>query len=142
MTFVERIGERLARRTTRREAVVRGGAALFGLAAAWATQGPFGSGALAAACARRSPYPDCNPPYGLYCNALNPNYCDGARCSGGCTLDPQYYPDYPQTGCWCTAARGGRKRRYYYVCCDCQCPSADGATQGCGCRKRVWVRKR
>lgn len=136
MTMAERVGEMLARRTTRRQGVTRVAAATFGLTAAWATQGPFGSGALASVCARRSTYSDCNPPHGAYCSSYDTRYCDGARCSGGCTLNTQYYPNEPQSGCWCTQTVG-RKHRYYYKCCDCKCPGVPTTDTGCGCRKRV-----
>ncbi len=147
MNLVGTMAEGLARRTSRRETTKGLAAAAFGLVAAVATQGPFGSRALAARCAHISPYADCNPPYGRYCTTPEEGgesgNCDGSRCAGNCTLDTRYYPGSPQTGCWCTAARGPRNRRYYYKCCDCQCPDLDPAgpsnPQACGCRERVRV---
>jgi len=145
MTTVERLGEALARRTSRRQVVVRSAAAMFGVAAAWATQGPFGSSVLAGRCAigDRSLNTECNPPYNTYCG---PGNCDGAMCKSPCELNPFYYPEgsTTRTGCWCTTAQKarkghGRKKRYYYNCCDCKCPNVNTYEGQCGCRKRVWV---
>ena len=155
MTIVGRVGEGLARRTNRRETVTRTAATIFGLAAAWAAQGPFGSAALAGACAERSGYPYCQPPGEAYCT--NPDwggrasYCDGARCSGPCTLDTAYYPREVQAGCWCTQIRRKGQHRFYYKCCDCRCPGFQNPAatnpnypypveaEECGCRKRITV---
>ena len=137
MGLVVRLGEGLARQTSRRESLRRAVSAAFGVATAWAAQGPFGSGALAATRAL-VPADDgsCNPPNGD-CSAIGPSYCNGAACAGGCTVDLTFYD---VGGCWCSATSGSRSKKHYYKCCDCLCPLG-GDTVQCGCRRRMRVRE-
>lgn len=144
MTLVRRIAEALARRSDRREASRAACAALFGLTAAWATQGPFGSSVLAKRCEAISRFSRCLPPDGRWCTdiavAEAASYCDGAQCAGGCQILPDPYDQEVETGCWCTALSGRRKRRrHYYKCCDCTCPGPAGDPLKCACRQRIDV---
>lgn len=140
MTLVGRVGETLARRINRRQSVQRAATALFALAAAWSTQGPFGSSALANECESTTEFDcSCNFPWG-FCTDYDRNYCDGAQCKGGCEYD---YAFYPSTACWCSrTCRRGQGRRGYYKCCDCaSCPKAYDEFANplgrCGCRRFI-----
>lgn len=133
MTVVERVGEGLARRTNRRRAVKRTAAAVFGAVAAWTAQGFRGSGALATHCGYVTEGDcTCNPPGGFYCNRLEPAFCTGSACTGGCSYDESYrYVG----GCWCSAicqyqSEYGTPLTGYYQCCDCDCYGTQ-----CACRE-------
>jgi hypothetical protein len=142
MTVVERVGERLARRLDRRRSVTRSAGAVFAWTAAWATLGPFGSTALAYECRGVTELDcTCNFPFGrdgrqLVCRKKNPNYCDGAKCSGNCEYN---YDFYTTTACWCSkTCRHGKGRHGHYMCCDCKCPkiaTVDNPGGLCGCQK-------
>lgn len=149
MDLVGRAAEALARRMSRRESVKTLAAGAFGVAAALATHGPVGAGKLADHCAAISPKDYCQPPNARYCNdpahgGVKKN-CNGATCANSCVLDDHYYQGPKQAACWCSAVVGKGKNRFYYRCCDCQCPDIPAATgtnpQGCGCRQRVFVNK-
>lgn len=135
MTMVERVGEGLARRTSRRRTLKRASMAVFGAVAAWTTQGFKGDGALAYHCGYVTEGDcTCNPPYGLYCNRMDNSYCTGAACSGGCYYDESYrYVG----ACWCSAicqytGQDGYPLVGYYQCCDCNCYG-----QQCACRQFI-----
>ena len=131
MTLVERVGEGLARRTNRRTTLKRAAAAVFGAVAAWSVEGFRGNGALAQQCEYVTEGDcSCNPPYGVYCNHLDPSFCAGSGCSGGCYYDESYrYAG----ACWCSATCDyGGGEMGYYVCCDCNCYG-----QQCACREFI-----
>jgi len=142
MGIVQRIGEGLARRTTRRHGVKMALGGLFGTAAAWAVEGPFGSGALAERCVIRYESESCSPPRGWYCNdpsvGGDPSYCDGAKCAGDCQYYDYWYPQPRHTSCWCSAIQKSGGEHFYYKCCDCLC-ELDGETEACGCKGKVMV---
>jgi hypothetical protein len=119
MTMVERAGEALARQLNRRQTVKRAAVALFGMVAAWTVEGFRGNGALAQECGYVTGDCVCAPPEGLYCTAMDPSFCAGSACSGGCYYDESYrYAG----ACWCSATcdfNGGESG--YYHCCDCNC---------------------
>jgi hypothetical protein len=143
MTVVERVGEGLARRVSRRSGLSRGLSLVFGVAAAFATDGLRAPGASAQrGCAFVTQGDEsCNFPNGRSCRAIRQAFCDGSRCSGGCrylTDDDPPNGIYP-TGCWCTATTRRAGKRGHYKCCDCGCPSAGGEVE-CGCRTFVPAR--
>jgi hypothetical protein len=132
MTMVERVGEGLARRLNRRQAVKRAAAAVFGMIAAWTVEGIRAPGALASHCALVSTGDcTCDPAYGIYCKRLNESYCAGSACAGGCYYDETFWPG----ACWCSAicqysSQYGTPLIGYYQCCDCNCYG-----QQCACRQ-------
>jgi hypothetical protein len=149
MDLVGRMAEALARSSSRRESVKTLAGGAFGVAAAWATQGPVGAGPLAKRCAATSTHADCSPTHGRYCNdaavgGVKKN-CNGATCANNCTVDDGYYQGPSHAGCWCTAILGKGPNRRYYKCCDCLCPDIDPFNgtnpQGCTCREQVLVNK-
>jgi hypothetical protein len=131
MTTVERVGEELARKLNRRQTLKRAAVAVFGAVAAWTVEGFRGNSALADHCGVVTEGDcTCNPPGGLYCNGLDPSFCAGSACSGGCYYDESYrYAG----ACWCSAicAYGGGEPGYYQ-CCDCNCYG-----QLCACREFI-----
>jgi hypothetical protein len=150
MDLVGHLAEALARGTSRRESFKTIAAGAFGLAAAWATQGPVGAGPLAKRCAKISSRDYCQPTNARYCDdpaaGGDKKNCNGATCANNCTVDDSFYVGPRQAGCWCTAVSGKGKNRTYFKCCDCLCPDippVDGARkpQGCSCRQRVFVNK-
>lgn len=135
MTVVEKLGERLARRMDRRRLVSRSAAAMFGLVAAWATEGIRPRGALAYHCSLIDTgrcY--CRPVNNTYCTNIGTDAahnCVGADCySGHCTRDLSGYPS--NNGCWCTQGCNYGSTCGYYQCCDCICHGIY-----CGCRQFV-----
>ena len=101
MTMVERVGEGLARHMNRRQALKRTAVAVFGAVAAWTVEGFRRNSALADHCGYVTEGDcTCNPPYGLYCNEMDPSYCAGSACSGGCYWDES---DRYVGACWCSA---------------------------------------
>jgi hypothetical protein len=130
MTMVERVGEGLARLLNRRQVLQRAGVAVFGAVAAWTVEGVRGNSALAQTCSFVTGNCGCSPPGGVYCNGLDPSFCAGSACSGGCYWDESYrYAG----ACWCSATcqyDGGGSG--YYHCCDCNCYG-----QLCACREFV-----
>ena len=130
MTVVERVGEGLARQLNRRQTLKRAAVAVFGAVAAWTVEGFRGNGALAQHCGYVTDECTCAPPYGLYCNGLDPSFCAGSGCSGGCYWDESFrYAG----ACWCSAIcqyDGGESG--YYQCCDCNCYG-----QQCACREFI-----
>jgi hypothetical protein len=131
MTTVERIGEELARQLNRRQTLKRAAVAVFGAVAAWTVEGFHGNSALADHCAVVTEGScTCTPPEGLYCNGLDPSFCEGSACSGGCYYDETYrYAG----ACWCSAIclyEGSGPG--YYQCCDCNCYE-----QLCACREFI-----
>jgi hypothetical protein len=131
VTLVERVGEGLARRLNRRQTLKRAAVATFGAVAAWTVEGFRGNGALADHCGIVTEGDcTCTPPEGLYCNGLDPSFCDGSDCSGGCAWDESYrYAG----ACWCSAIclySGGEAG--YYHCCDCNCYGRQ-----CACREFI-----
>jgi hypothetical protein len=131
MTLVERVGEGLARRLNRRQTLKRAAVAVFGAVAAWTVEGFRGNSALADHCAVVTEGDcTCNPPEGLYCNGLDPSFCEASACSGGCYYDESYrYAG----ACWCSAVclySDGQPG--YYQCCDCDCYG-----QLCACREFI-----
>ena len=130
MTLVERVGEGLERTLDRRAALKRGAVALFGAVAAWTVEGFSGDGALADHCGISTDNCACTPPEGLYCDALDPSFCTGAACSGGCYYDESYrYAG----ACWCSAiCRYDGGAAGHYQCCDCNCYG-----RLCACREFV-----
>ena len=119
MTTVERVGEALARRLNRRQTMKRAAVAVFGAVAAWTVEGFRGNGALAQTCSFVSDNCGCTPPGGVFCSGLDPSFCSGSVCSGGCYYDETFrYAG----ACWCSATcqySGGEAG--YYHCCDCNC---------------------
>lgn len=156
MNFVTRIGEALARATSRRTAVRLAAASSFANVATVSAGlvGPRGE-----QCVARLTYGEtaCNPPSGIYCNDTTYNNdaanCDGSSCGNGCILDDRYYPQEIQPACWCTSFEqvGDDKNvRGYWRCCDCMCTQPvyneygvvytyDNNMYGCGCREWVEV---
>ena len=132
MMWVERVGEGLARRLNRRMALKRAAVAVFGAVAAWTVEGFRGNSALADHCGIVTGDCACSPPEGLYCNGLDPSFCAGAACSGGCYYDESYrYAG----ACWCSAICQYEGGAYgHYQCCDCDCYG-----QLCACREFVPV---
>jgi hypothetical protein len=135
MAIVTRVGEQLARRIDRRRAATKAAAAVFAWTAAWATQGPFGSSALANECQSVTAFDcTCNFPWGN-CREFDDQFCNGAQCGNQCVYDYQFYDS---TACWCSktcnAKNTGRKQTGYYKCCDCRCPSGNGLER-CGCKR-------
>ena len=132
MTTVERVGEVLARHLNRRQTLKRAAVAVFGAVAAWTVEGFRSNSALADHCGIVTDNCTCTPPQGLYCNGLDPSFCAGAACSGGCYYDESYrYAG----ACWCSAIcqySGGESG--HYQCCDCNCYG-----QLCACREYVPV---
>ena len=133
MTTVERVGERLARQLNRREMLKRAAVAVFGAVAAWTVEGFRGNGALAQQCSFVSDNCGCTPPGGRFCSGLEPSFCSGSVCSGGCYYDESYrYVG----ACWCSAVcqypteYEGSYVTGYYQCCDCNCYG-----QQCACRQ-------
>jgi hypothetical protein len=131
VTLVERASEELARHLNRRQALKRTAVAIFGSVAAWTVEGFRGNSALAQHCGYVTEGDcTCNPPYGLYCNGLDPSFCEGSACAGGCAWDESYrYAG----ACWCSATcqyDGGESG--YYQCCDCNCYG-----QQCACREFI-----
>lgn len=114
MTTIERTGEALARRISRRGLLDRWASAVFGIAAAVAVDGLHARGALAQACARTDTQCHCRYEYAPSCG--NVNYTS-------CSLDTSFY----STGCWCslTCWYGGN-RCGHHVCCDYLCPGFSG----------------
>lgn len=130
MTLVERVGEGLARRLNRRQTLQRAAVAAFGAVAAWTVEGFRGNGALADHCGVTTDDCACRPPQGLYCDGLDPSFCAGAACSGGCYYDESYrYAG----ACWCSAiCRYDGGAAGHYQCCDCNCYG-----QQCACREFI-----
>lgn len=130
MTLVERVGEGLARRLNRRQTLKQAAVAVFGAVAAWTVEGFRGDGALADHCGVVTDNCSCSPPQGLYCDGLDPSFCAGAACSGGCYYDESYrYAG----ACWCSAMCGYDGGVVgHYQCCDCDCYG-----QLCACREFV-----
>lgn len=114
MTMIERTGEGLARRISRRHLLNRWAAAAFGAAAAWAVEGIHVRSALARRCLITD---------NEHCRC---RYDIAPACSGNiesCRLDRSYY----STGCWCTLTCWyGGNRCGHHVCCDYLCPGFDG----------------
>jgi hypothetical protein len=130
MTLVERAGEELARHLNRRQMVKQAAVAVFGAVAAWTVEGFRGNGALAQHCGIVTDDCACTPPQGLYCNGLDPSFCTGSACDGGCYWDETYrYAG----ACWCsTICRYDGGETGYYQCCDCNCYG-----QLCACREFI-----
>jgi hypothetical protein len=131
MTTVERVGEGLARQLNRRQTLKRAAVAVFGAVAAWTVEGFRGNSALADHCAVVTEGNcTCTPPEGIYCNSLDPSYCAGAACDGGCYYDESYrYAG----ACWCSAiCEYGGGEFGHYQCCDCNCYG-----QLCACREFI-----
>ena len=130
MMTVERVGEALARQLNRRQTLKRAAVAIFGAMAAWTVEGFRGHSALAQHCGIVTDNCGCTPPGGLYCSGLDPSFCSGSACSGGCYYDESYrYAG----ACWCTSIclyEGSGPG--YYQCCDCNCYG-----QLCGCREFI-----
>ena len=131
MTLVERVGEGLARRLNRRQTLKRAAVAVFGSVAAWTVEGFRGKSALAQQCGFVTEGNcSCSPPGGTYCSGIDPSFCAGSACSGGCAYDESYrYAG----ACWCSATcqyDGGESG--YYHCCDCNCYG-----QLCACREFI-----
>jgi hypothetical protein len=129
--LVERVGEGLARQFNRRQMVKRAAVAVFGTVAAWTVEGIRGNSALAQHCTVVTEGDcTCTPPQGLYCNGLDPSFCAGSACSGGCYWDETYrYAG----ACWCSAiCQYGGGELGYYQCCDCNCYG-----QLCACREFI-----
>ena len=131
MTLVERVGEGLARRLNRRQTLKRAAVAVFGSVAAWTVEGFRGNSGLAQQCGFVTEGTcTCTPPEGLYCSGMDPSFCAGSACSGGCAYDETYrYAG----ACWCSATcqyDGGESG--YYHCCDCNCFG-----QLCACREFI-----
>jgi hypothetical protein len=125
MTMVDRVGEGLARQLNRRQTLKRGAVA------AWTVEGFRSKSALAQQCGFVTEETcTCTPPEGLYCSGLDPSFCAGSACSGGCSYDETYrYAG----ACWCSATceyDGGESG--YYHCCDCDCYG-----QRCACREFI-----
>jgi hypothetical protein len=135
MAVVGRVGEHLARSINRRTALKKAAAALFGAVAAFSVEGMRRNQALADHC-RYVTTGDCscNPPYGEYCARLDPSFCSGSSCSGGCEFDESWrYVG----ACWCSATCSyttevGTQMRGYYKCCDCNCYGTS-----CACREFI-----
>jgi len=131
MTMVERVGEGLARQLNRRQTLKRAAVAVFGAVAAWTVDGFRGNSALASHCAVVTEGDcTCNPPEGTYCIGMDPSFCAGSACDGGCYYDES---ERYAGACWCSAicAYGGGEFGYYQ-CCDCNCYG-----QVCGCREFI-----
>lgn len=131
--LVERIGENVARFTSRRKFIRRMATGVFGMIAAGMVELTFVPSVQAKNyCRGISSDTICFPPSGLYCDAINPTYCTGANCSGGCTVDKTFWI----TGCWCTLKHCDISQKVYvfYECCDCRCQG-----QSCGCHKSVSI---
>jgi hypothetical protein len=130
VTLVERVGEELARHLDRRRMLKRAAVAIFGAVAAWTVEGIRGKSALAQHCGIVTEGCTCTPPYGLYCNGLDPSFCAGSACSGGCYWDESYrYVG----ACWCsTVCQYSSGETGYYQCCDCNCYG-----QQCACREFI-----
>ena len=130
MMMVERVGEGLARQLNRRQMLKRAAVAVFGAVAAWTVEGFRGNGALADHCGIVTDICTCAPPQGLYCNGLDPSFCAGAACSGGCYYDESYrYAG----ACWCSAiCQYSSGESGHYQCCDCNCYG-----QQCACREFI-----
>ena len=130
MTTVERVAEGLARQLNRRQMLKRAAVAVFDAVAAWTVEGFRGNSALAQHCGIVTDHCTCSPPGGLYCSGLDPSFCAGSACSGGCYYDETYrYAG----ACWCSATceyDGGESG--YYQCCDCNCYG-----QQCACREFI-----
>jgi hypothetical protein len=130
MSTVERVGEGLARQLNRRQTLKRAAVALFGAVAAWTVEGFRGNSALAQHCGIVTDSCGCAPPGGLYCSGLDPSFCSGSACSGGCYYDESYrYAG----ACWCTSIclfEGSGPG--YYQCCDCNCYG-----ELCACREFI-----
>ena len=130
MTTVERVGEGLARQLNRRQTLKRAAVALFGAVAAWTVEGFRANSALAQTCSFVSDNCGCTPPGGLFCSGLDPSFCAGSACSGGCYYDETFrYAG----ACWCSATcayDGGQSG--YYNCCDCNCYGSL-----CACREFI-----
>ncbi len=128
MTTVERVGEALARRLNRRQTLKRAAVAIFGAMAAWTVEGFRGNSALAQHCGIVTSNCSCSPPGGLYCSGLDPSFCAGSACSGGCYYDETYrYAG----ACWCSATcQYEGSGPGYYQCCDCNCYG-----ELCACRE-------
>ena len=129
--MVERVGEGLARQLNRRQTLKRAAVAVFGAVAAWTVEGFRGNSALAQQCGYVTEGTcTCTPPEGLYCSGLDPSFCAGSHCDGGCYYDETYrYAG----ACWCSATcqyDGGAPG--YYHCCDCNCYG-----QLCACREFI-----
>lgn len=131
--ITERIGESLARLISRRKFIRWMATGAFGMVAAGMAELTFLPNAQAKNyCKSISSDSTCFPPSGKYCDAINPAYCTGANCSGGCTIDKTFWV----TGCWCTLKHCDVSQRVFvfYECCDCRCQG-----QGCGCHKSVSI---
>jgi hypothetical protein len=130
VTLVERAGEGLARGLNRRGLLKRGAVAVFGAVAAWTVEGFRGDGALAQTCGYSTDDCSCSPPEGLYCDGVDPSFCAGAACSGGCSYDESFrYAG----ACWCSAiCRYDGGAAGHYQCCDCNCYG-----QQCACHEFV-----
>jgi hypothetical protein len=123
MTVVERVGEAVARATTRRRFLERSAVAMFGMAATASVAGLRPAGASANACEENwsgcscSPYGTC--PQSRDCSAGN---CNTTYCT-------YYTSPHSSTGCWCQMEccyRCGTCQSYcgYYKCCDCVCEAS------------------
>ena len=141
MTTVERAGEALARRMSRRTGLSRAGSLLFAVVAALAAEGigtPVATARKGCAYTTASDC-SCNWPQGQRCTSFKESYCDGSKCGTECRiLTGDDWPDgaYP-TGCWCTATCRYGHKRGYYKCCDCGC--GDRYAIHCGCQKFVKI---
>lgn len=141
MTTVERAGEGVARLLSRRRFLNRTAGLVFGAtatAAVGAIRAPSAFADHGSNCPNNgSTWFSCNCSAlgGVYCNQINPSYCNGAACAGGCTYNGIIWPnDY----CWCTKLceyNCGTCAAYigYWQCCDCTCPG----NQACTCRTFV-----
>lgn len=123
MSIVARSGEKLARLLDRRHFMKGAANTLFGVATASVLRIGFSENAYAASFGH-CPYKEhssncnCSPTNGMYCNSLDPSYCSGYHCGGGCTKDKS---DWHASGCWCTRQCSDTGSSIYYVCCDCNC---------------------
>ncbi|SRR6266852_2339213 len=126
-SLVDRSGEELARVIDRRKFLRRLAVGIFSLATGTVIAlDQTGTARAAGYCPYSdiSAYCGCTPENGRYCNDLNPSYCNGYHCAGGCTHDTNWHG----TGCWCTKECTSGCYTVYYVCCDCHCNG-----QGCTC---------
>lgn len=127
--LLERLGEGLTRKVSRRSTLEKMAKATFAAAAGIAAGGLFGAKrAYAYTCSTWSSSCECFPPNNRYCNI---SQCNAENCTGGCQFE---YAGYPGTACWCTATccNFNCSEKGYYKCCDCNCSGTV-----CSCAHRV-----
>lgn len=117
MSIVERSGEELARRVSRRRFLLKSATTIFATAAAFTLDFPRVPSAHASNCANQGTNPTC---VGTPCAA---GKCSGTACTGGCSADNTVHHT---TNCWCTPTscyNCDSPNRYcsYFTCCDCNC---------------------